>query len=247
MIKVDDYYRVFLSRNFRDRRLLLHSSFSRLRAGSGLTPVEFLDQVFRSEIRGLLLPALKWKFLPDSGKCVLTEAAWKAVDTGIVPWTAVNKYCLQRTVHPTHSIAVSGDFGSWNPSDHINSQSQCGAGSPWLEIAKDDKVDVVFLNVGIEAATICHVAEETMFPSIYLADPEIEVDFINEGSSYSIRLKRHRRVTRFYSKLIPALGGRWRCICDRFGNRFSVVPARTLFETACYCLLKERRFFLESF
>lgn len=66
-----------------------------------------------------------------------------------------------RSVHPTHSVAVSGPDANWWIENHHLSGTPCGVGSPYHRLLERHG-KILLAGVGIEAMTFYHCIEEIL-------------------------------------------------------------------------------------
>lgn len=242
------YFARIFSERFSGKRVMLHSSFSPIGRRLRVSPAYFVDEILESSIQALAVPALKWRFLPEAGSCSLHRQAWTEIDTGVLAKQVLARPSVARSIHPTHSFAAIGDCGNVFNLSHYMASSQCGLGSPWEEFVGDRDAVVLMLNCGLEAATVCHVAEELIAPDVYLSDAPVVVNFYPDGETELIlSVRRHRRVKRHYEKLrtkSPELY--FRAFKDDYGNSYLWFMAEQIHELSVAALRKNPMFFLET-
>lgn len=68
---------------------------------------------------------------------------------------------VQRSHHPTHSVAAWGSNGDWWLSDHAQADTPCGKGSPFFRLL-ERRGKVLLAGTGISALTFYHCAEELL-------------------------------------------------------------------------------------
>jgi aminoglycoside 3-N-acetyltransferase len=66
-----------------------------------------------------------------------------------------------RSVHPTHSVAVSGPDTAWWIADHHLAETPCGRGSPFHRLLERDG-KIVLAGTEVPALTFFHCAEELL-------------------------------------------------------------------------------------
>jgi aminoglycoside 3-N-acetyltransferase len=77
---------------------------------------------------------------------------------------------VQRSLHPTHSVAAVGARASELLRDHHRASTPCGADSPWGRIAAAHGF-VLMLGVGTHYCTMFHGAEEEAEPELRCGPP----------------------------------------------------------------------------
>ena len=77
---------------------------------------------------------------------------------------------VERSLHPTHSVAAVGPQASALLRDHHRSATPCGPDSPWGRIAAAHG-SVLLLGVGTHSCTLFHGAEEEAEPELRCGPP----------------------------------------------------------------------------
>lgn len=108
---------------------------------------------------------------------VLTEHFWRSDG-------------VQRSLHPSHSVAAIGPFADVLTSHHEECITPCGKGTPYIRMIEAD-FSVLMLGASLNAYTFFHTAEdEAGVPYLYYAEP-FDLRLLNrERRELTIRMKR---------------------------------------------------------
>jgi len=178
----------------RDGVLFVHSSFRGL-ARKGIQPEALLEGMLGYLDRGtLLLPAMSWRSVnPDQP--VFDEVETPSI-TGVLSEIFRSRYAVQRSLHPTHSVAGRGPAADYVLGEHHLDETPCGDRSPVGRLAASGG-HVLLLGVEMDSCTLVHHAEEKVAPELYL---RLEVELYRcrrrDGSEVQVRTRRHRRLAR---------------------------------------------------
>jgi aminoglycoside 3-N-acetyltransferase len=130
---------------------------------------------------------------------------------------------VQRSLHPTHSVAAIGPLASYFTTGHENCSTPCGADSPYEKLLNQGG-QILFLGVNLDSNTAFHTVEAIGDVS-YLMKPEPEAFTIIDaaGNRKNISLRRHQ-------SSIPRRFGEWEDVlfAEGFLKRGAVGNARSL-------------------
>jgi len=145
---------------FKGDVLLVHSSLSA--CGSIEGGPETVINALRSWITdraALALPTHTWSYPDATGVAPVYDFR----STPSVVGTITNHYWNQpgvvRSLHPSHSIAVSGPGAEDLCRDHELRETPCGAGTPYLRIAEGNS-SVLMFGATMDSYTLFHTAED---------------------------------------------------------------------------------------
>lgn len=210
-----------------DGVLLVHSSFKGL-SSSGFTPEYVLDELTSYMMNGTLgMPAMSWRI------CNLEHPFFDVLSTsshvGALAEIFRVKYSSDRSLHPTHSMSVLGQDGSFLIKDHHKHIHPCSELSPWGRLAKLD-ADILLIDVTFERCTLMHYFEERYYPDLYLESQVEEYNCIDKyGKQIKVRTRRHRKNKRDFLKFqhLLALSGKIK-LCNLNGVQFISFKAKDL-------------------
>jgi aminoglycoside 3-N-acetyltransferase len=156
---------------FKGDVLLVHSSLSAcgsIDGGPG-TVINALRS-WITDRAALALPTHTWSYPDATGVAPVYD--FKA--TPSVVGTITNHYWNQpgvvRSLHPSHSIAVSGPGAEDLCRDHELRETPCGDGTPYLRIAEGNS-SVLMFGATMDSYTLFHTAEDSA-DAPYLYYPE---------------------------------------------------------------------------
>lgn len=186
--------------------LLIHSAFRSL-SHQGIRAETFLDYVLNYlEPSGtLLIPTMSWRICTPQNPYFSVRTT--PGNVGILAEVFRKHYAVARSIHPTHSVAGYGpDVGVLLHGHHL-ATTPCPSTSGFHKVSDKNGV-ILLLGVGLECCTLFHCAEEAIAPEIYLepldkAETYSCYDF--DETLYTVKVRRHRRVPRYFSKLFPLL------------------------------------------
>lgn len=78
---------------------------------------------------------------------------------------------VQRSWHPTHSVAGIGPAFTELVAGHIDDATPCGPRSPFHRLLVRDDAQVLFLGCGLHPNTCMHAVEELVSPPYHAGDP----------------------------------------------------------------------------
>jgi len=156
---------------FKGDLLLVHSSLSA--CGSIEGGPETVINALRSWITdraALALPTHTWSYPDSTGVAPVYDFR----STPSVVGTITNHYWRQpgvvRSLHPSHSLAVSGPGAADLCRDHELRETPCGAGTPYLRIAEGNS-SVLMFGATMDSYTLFHTAEDAAdVPYLYFPE-----------------------------------------------------------------------------
>lgn len=165
--------------------LLVHSSLSA--CGSIDGGPETVISALRSwitERAALALPTHTWSYPNASG----VAPVYDFKSTPSLVGTITNYYWRQsgvvRSLHPSHSLAVSGPGAENLCRDHELSETPCGPGTPYLRIAEGNS-SVLMFGATMDSYTLYHTAEDAADVP-YLYYPQ-QVTLCTRGADGEVR------------------------------------------------------------
>src|SRR5688572_1411395 len=156
---------------FNSDLLLVHSSLSACGSiDGGPTTVINALRSWITDSSALALPTHTWSYPDATGVAPVYDFR----STPSVVGTITNYYWGQpgvvRSLHPSHSIAVSGPGAGDLCCDHELRETPCGAGTPYLRIATGSS-SVLMFGATMDAYTLFHTAEDAAdVPYLYFPE-----------------------------------------------------------------------------
>ena len=113
---------------------------------------------------------------------------------------------VERSLHPTHSVAARGKLARELIEGHHHGDTPCGTGTPYARLLDKDG-QILFLGVGLECNTAFHTVEAIADLAYLMNDEEERFTVIDaSGSRSSIDVRRHRNgVSRGFDRMTPHL------------------------------------------
>jgi aminoglycoside 3-N-acetyltransferase len=156
---------------FKADLLLVHSSLSACGSidGGPATVISALRS-WITDKAALALPTHTWSYPDATG----VAPVYDFQSTPSVVGTITNHYWRQpevvRSLHPSHSIAVSGPRAEELCRGHELCETPCGPGTPYLRIAEGDS-SVLMFGATMDKYTLYHTAEDAAdVPYLYLPE-----------------------------------------------------------------------------
>lgn len=151
--------------------LLVHSSLSACGSidGGPATVISALRSWINDKA-ALALPTHTWSYPDATG----VAPVYDFQSTPSVVGTITNHYWRQpevvRSLHPSHSIAVSGPHAEELCRGHELCETPCGPGTPYLRIAEGNS-SVLMFGAAMDSYTLYHTAEDAAdVPYLYLPE-----------------------------------------------------------------------------
>tara|TARA_R110002049_G_scaffold285698_2_gene466842 strand:+ start:62267 stop:63079 length:813 start_codon:yes stop_codon:yes gene_type:complete len=201
-----------------DRPLFVHSSLSSLGyiPGGIQTVLDSIRAVIGSD-GNLAMPTHSWASVSQG----LREFDVRKTPSCVGQITEVFRQCpgVQRSLHPTHSIAADGPGAADLVKDHERSDTPCGIDTPYHRLLVAD-ARILFLGAPFESNTCYHCVEAISDVDYLLSPDEERFDLIREdGSRVSAMIRRHRRgIRRDLSRLKSELLNRGTMQAAMIGN-----------------------------
>jgi aminoglycoside 3-N-acetyltransferase len=173
---------------FKADLLFVHSSLSACGSidGGPATVISALSK-WISDGAVLALPTHTWSYPDKTGVAPVYDFA----ATPSVVGTITNYYWQQpgivRSLHPSHSLAVSGPTAESLLAGHESCETPCGAGTPYLRIAEGNS-SVLMFGATLDSYTLYHTAEDAAEVP-YLYAPE-QVTLRSKGRDGIVRAIR---------------------------------------------------------
>ena len=156
---------------FKGDVLLVHSSLSAcgsIDGGPG-TVINALRS-WITDRAALALPTHTWSYPDATGVAPVYDFRSTPSVVGTITNHYWNQPSVVRSLHPSHSIAVSGPGAEDLCRDHELRETPCGAGTPYLRIAEGNS-SVLMFGATMESYTLYHTAEDAGDVG-YLYQPE---------------------------------------------------------------------------
>jgi len=140
--------------------LLVHSSLKSfgLVEGGAETVIDALLEAVGPE-GTVMVPTLTGQESYCAQNPPVFDVADSVCFTGTIPETFRKRKEAIRSLHPTHSVSAIGLQSVYLIKDHLESETPCGPGSPYMKLAELDG-KVVFFGIGLECCTLLHGVEE---------------------------------------------------------------------------------------
>ena len=178
--------------------ILIHSSFKRL-GKQKFEPKSFLVLLEEYMKKGtIVFPTFTWK---RSKKLKRFNFYKDSSESGILSEKFRNKYPLNRSFHPTHSLVAKGK----NSDKIINIKnslikSPCGKGSSWEKLLKLN-TKILLIDTLIDSCTLVHYFEEKYNSNFFLSKKWTSYICKKKGhSDIKIKIKDHRPGRRSFYK-----------------------------------------------
>lgn len=170
--------------------LLVHSSLSSLGYVPG-GPRTVIDALRRAvgPTGTLVLPTHSWDEMESGGRVFDARRTRSCV--GQLTEEFRHMAGVERSLHPTHSVAAVGPRAVDLTRDHERSPTPCGPGSPYAKILEANG-QILFLGVTLDSNTAYHTIE-AMAGLSYLLKPQPDEFVIvdRQGTSRKLSLWRH--------------------------------------------------------
>jgi aminoglycoside 3-N-acetyltransferase len=111
--------------------------------------------------------------------------------TGLIPETFRQRPNSVRSLHPTHSVAAIGPLAAELTRGHLECETPCGSGSPYLQLAERGG-KVVFLGVTLDCCTLLHGVEELAQAEYHLQpEPALATVTDAQGREFQHAVRLH--------------------------------------------------------
>jgi aminoglycoside 3-N-acetyltransferase len=138
----------------------------------------------------LVLPAHSWA-LVEQGIRVF-EAGDTPSCVGVIAEHFRKMPGVQRSLHPTHSVAAIGPLSSSLTTGHENCSTPCGAGSPYEKLLNQGG-QILFLGVNLDSNTTFHTIEALANLSYLMRHESHAFTIVDKaGNRKLISLRLHR-------------------------------------------------------
>jgi aminoglycoside 3-N-acetyltransferase len=188
--------------------LLVHSSLSAIGFVPG-GPNRVLDALQDTVGTNgtLVFPTHSWEEM-DLG-CRTFDARCTKSCVGILPEFFRLRLGVNRSLHPTHSVAVSGPLSRWLITGHENCLTPCGADTPYDKLLQRSG-RILFIGTGLRSNTAFHTAEALAGLDYLMNDePDLFTIVDSAGQSTQKWCCRHRSgIERRFADLEPFLIGK---------------------------------------
>ena len=235
---------------FKADLLLVHSSLSACGSieGGPATVISALRS-WISDRAMLALPTHTWSYPDKTGVAPVYDYA----STPSVVGAITNYYWRQpgvvRSLHPSHSIAVSGSEAEQLCAGHEFRETPCGAGTPYLRIAQGNS-SVLMFGATLDAYTLFHTAEDAAeVPYLYAPEQVTLRTRGKDGVIQSIQTWRQdMSVTRRFAATVDWLSEQGLLMQRKLGlSELLFIPnAQALHETMVKTLRREPLFLVDE-
>lgn len=142
--------------------VLVHSSFAEFLGFRGKAPdvIRVLKQAVGPH-GTLMMPTLSFSgsVVAYAREAKLFDPARSPSRVGLLTELFRRSEGVVRSLHPTHSVAVSGPDSSYLVQDHHLAATPCGRGTPYFRLL-EKRGKILLLGVGISPLTFFHCVEE---------------------------------------------------------------------------------------
>ena len=180
--------------------LIIHSSFKRI-GSYGINPSLFLSNIENFMSDGtLIFPAFTWD---KSKKNLKFDYLKSRSEMGILSELFRKKFKYNRTLHPTHSITVSGkdQFNIINFQEKNKKKGPCGKGTIW-EYLLNKNTKILLIDTLIESCTFVHYFEEVYNSNDFLEKRISNYTCIDkENKKKLFKLRNHAFGRRSFKKI----------------------------------------------
>jgi aminoglycoside 3-N-acetyltransferase len=170
--------------------LLVHSSLSSLGyvPGGSRTVIDALRRAV-GPTGTLVLPTHSWDEMESGGRVFDARRTKSCV--GQLTEEFRQMAGVERSLHPTHSVAAVGPRAVDLTRDHDRSSTPCGPSSPYARILEADG-QILFLGVDLDSNTAYHTIEAIAGLSYLLKPAPDEFEIVDaRGVSRKLRVWRH--------------------------------------------------------
>lgn len=202
------------------RTLMVHSSLSSLGyvVGGASAVIRALRDWNPSGT--LTMPAHSYCYPNENGYAPVFDPRSTSSRVGAITDTFWRQPGVQRSLHPTHSLACQGPQADRLISDHALCDTPCGSGTPYERLAHEDAAVLMF-GTTLDSYTLFHTAEDAaQVPYLYLKEP-VKLRFLNSTDDHPKVLNMKRQdmdVTRRFRDMAPWLEERGLLFKARCGS-----------------------------
>ena len=180
--------------------LLIHSSFKRL-GSYGLNPPEYISKIEKYMCNGtLIFPSFTWQ---KTKKNLQFDYLKSKSEMGILSEVFRKKFKYNRTLHPTHSVTVSGkdQFNIINFQEKNIKKGPCGKGTIW-EYLLNKNTKILLIDTFIESCTFVHYFEEVYNSNSFLEKRINNYTCIDKANKKKLfKLRNHTFGRRSFKKI----------------------------------------------
>nr|MDQ3332773.1 AAC(3) family N-acetyltransferase [Planctomycetota bacterium] len=185
--------------------LLVHSSLSRLGYVPAGSPSVINALTETLGVEGtLLMPAHSWEAVSAGERTFDVRTTPSCV--GAIAEAFRKSSGVNRSLHPTHSIAALGPGSEFFRSEHERCMTPCGEGSPYAKLL-DGPGQILLLGVGGASNTCFHTVEAFASVPYLMGDATETFTLIDDSmTSHSISIPLHRpHVARCFTEVTESL------------------------------------------
>ena len=137
---------------------MVHSSLSACGRvmGGAFTVIKALREW--SAGANLAMPAHSYCYRGRCGACPIFDVQRSPSVVGAITETFRRQAAVQRSLHPTHSLACKGPGAARLIAGHELCDTPCGAGTPYEKLVAED-ASVLMFGVSLNSYTLFHTAE----------------------------------------------------------------------------------------
>jgi aminoglycoside 3-N-acetyltransferase len=188
------------------RPILIHSSLSAFGhvPGGAVSIVSSIRSVAGDDTT-IAMPAHSWSQV--SAGLRVFDAVKTNSCVGAITEAFRLQPAVQRSLHPTHSVAIEGPLATSLIDGHERSTTPCGFGTPYQRLLDQD-VQILFFGAPLSSNTSYHCVEALVGVEYLMSAEETEFTIVRTDSSrLTLKMRLHRKkVTRDLSRLEKDLG-----------------------------------------
>jgi len=154
-----------------ERPLLMHSSLSACGfMTDGPATVILALQRWMTDDVGLALPTHTWSYPDALGVVPIYDFSSTPSVVGTITNYFWKQTGVERSLHPSHSIAYRGPDAVTFVAEHEHCETPCGRGTPYERLIEQDGTVLMF-GATLDAYTLFHTAEDaTEVPYLYMPE-----------------------------------------------------------------------------
>ena len=166
------------------------------------------------------MPAHSYCYPDDGGSAPVFDSQKTSSRVGAITDTFWRQSGVQRSIHPTHSLACLGPQAAALISGHALCDTPCGRGTPYERLAHEDAAVLMF-GASLDSYTLFHTAEAAAgVPYLYQKEP-VNLRILNSADGQPQDMKMQRQdmsITRRFRDMVPWLEARGLLVKARCGS-----------------------------
>ena len=234
----------------RDDNVLIHSSMKSIgevEGGADIVLDVFI--AYLADKGNIALPAHTWRQINLKGEHTVFDPEKEPSCVGILTEMFRKRKGVLRSLHPTHSIAITGKDKEYFVKDEHLIDTPCGRKGCWGKLLDMD-FKIIFLGCGTKCNTYIHGVEEWRGVPGRLTEYYQQLKIVMPGGKIFDRpMRRHwdkndRGVSENYDKIQPYMEERGLVLKGKFGNADCIVEkAKDIYNVTAELLEKNIDFF----